>query len=408
LNRPHNKSTDSIERLVEAGVALLGATGRGGVTVRAVAAQAGLSVAAVQHHFPTKERLLDAVYAEALARDAAASLAMTRVLGMAPGTLGAARRVLSGLLAINCGAAAPRTAARNEALLGCARQQGSHRHVRRWRARRLAGLTELVTGLTAKPRRAARLLLELLVGLEVLSLGCREQPLTPQLNEEVLDHILNAAFGERRHCQPDWLGPIVEEAVSEERAQRARAPAGRDRGTRARVLDAAARVLCEQGATALNHRSVARQADLVVSAVGYYFPTKANLLFGTFQHIRGEITRFSLDTNPEPQQPFPRALVDLRFGEAPAYLGMLEAVISAATDTGLRDFAWRTRLLRGVYHLRVEQPENFPFSPAAFDRFAFANWSTGATLLAQAGWPKHCVASLLHMRLARMNEYLPA
>ena len=265
MNRPDSKGTDSFERLVAAGVALLGARGRGGVTVRAVAAQAGFSVAAVQHHFPTKERLLDAVYAEALAQDAAASLTMTQVLGIAPGNIAAVRRALSGLLAISCGAASQRTAARNEALLGSARQAGGHSQTRRWRAQRLAGLTELVTGLTPHPRRVARLLLELLVGLEVLSLGCREQPLTPQLNEEVLDYMLNAAFGERRHYQPDWLAPIVEEAVSEERAQRASTPA-RDRGTRARVLDAAARVLCEQGATALNHRSVARQAEVRRSA----------------------------------------------------------------------------------------------------------------------------------------------
>lgn len=411
MNRhPSSKGSASIDKLVAAGLALLGETGHGGVTVRAVAARAGFSVAAVQHHFPSKERLLAAVYAQALAEDADAAVALTHALGTQAADSAAALRVLGGLLAINCGAAAARTAARNEALLGAARRRIPQRLVRRWRARRQAGLATLLTGLTPQPRAAARTVLELLVGIELVSLGCRTHPLTPQLNAEVLGYVLAATLGDARAHSPGWLEPIVAEAVRQERERRAAAPTGRDRGARAKVLDAAARVLCEQGASALNHRSVARQAETALSVVTYHFRTKADLLYGTFQHIRAEVTRFSLAANPASaaqQATVPPAIIELTFGDAPSYLGMIEASIAAATDAELSGFAWNTRILSGIYHLLLERPEDYRFDAAAFDRFAFVAWLNGAALLAQASWKPGCTGSLLHSRLAWINSHLP-
>jgi AcrR family transcriptional regulator len=412
LKPQHNRRTDSVEKLVAAGVALLGTTGHDGVTIRAVAAQAGFSVAAVQHHFPSKERLLNAVYAQALQQDVAAAQALEQLLGAPPNDESGVLRILDGALAISCGAAAARTAARNEALLGIARQHGPYRLVQHWRGHRQAGLARLLGTLCAEPRAAARMLLELLLGLELLSLGCREHPLTPQLNGEVLSYGLSAALGRARdHC-PDWLEHAVSTAVREQREALAAAPVGRDRGARARILDAAAQLLCERGATALNHRSAAQQAGLAVSVVSYHFRTKSDLLYGAFQHIRSEITRFSLAANPlaqgVAQMPLPHAVVDLQFGSAPAYLGMLEAVIAAATDAELADFAWKTRILRGVYHLFLERPEDYRFDAAAFNRYVFSSWSAGATLLAQASWQPARLTPLLHDRLERVGSLFPA
>src|SRR3981189_1994704 len=55
--------------LMEATLRIIGRTGVDGVTHRAVAAEAGMSVGAVTHHFETREVLVDAALRFALTRE---------------------------------------------------------------------------------------------------------------------------------------------------------------------------------------------------------------------------------------------------------------------------------------------------------------------------------------------------
>ena len=59
--------TTAPQRLLDAVTALLVAEGYEGVSVRKVATRAGVSIGAVQHHFPTKDAMLTAAMAEASA-----------------------------------------------------------------------------------------------------------------------------------------------------------------------------------------------------------------------------------------------------------------------------------------------------------------------------------------------------
>ncbi len=69
--RRQARSEASRARIVEAVIALVEAGGFAAATAQAIAREAGLSVGAVQHHFPSKEAVLDAVLEESAARFAA-------------------------------------------------------------------------------------------------------------------------------------------------------------------------------------------------------------------------------------------------------------------------------------------------------------------------------------------------
>ena len=62
-------TTDRERPLMEATLGIIGRNGLDGVTHRAVAAEAGMSVGAVTHHFPTRDILVDAALRFALARE---------------------------------------------------------------------------------------------------------------------------------------------------------------------------------------------------------------------------------------------------------------------------------------------------------------------------------------------------
>jgi len=62
-------TTDRERPLMEATLRLIGRKGLDGVTHRAVAAEAGMSLGAITHHFATREHLVDAALRFALARE---------------------------------------------------------------------------------------------------------------------------------------------------------------------------------------------------------------------------------------------------------------------------------------------------------------------------------------------------
>jgi AcrR family transcriptional regulator len=69
--RRQARSEASRARILDAVIALVEEGGFGAATAQAIAREAELSVGAVQHHFPSKEAVLDAVLEESAARFAA-------------------------------------------------------------------------------------------------------------------------------------------------------------------------------------------------------------------------------------------------------------------------------------------------------------------------------------------------
>jgi AcrR family transcriptional regulator len=69
--RRQARSEETRARIVDAVIACVERGGFGAATSQAIATEAGLSVGAVQHHFPSKEDALDAVLGESAARFAA-------------------------------------------------------------------------------------------------------------------------------------------------------------------------------------------------------------------------------------------------------------------------------------------------------------------------------------------------
>ncbi|MFL5750920.1 MAG: TetR/AcrR family transcriptional regulator, partial [Chloroflexota bacterium] len=58
------------ERILDATMAIVGRCGLEAVTHRAVAREAGVSLGAISHHFPTRQALLEAALAQAAEREA--------------------------------------------------------------------------------------------------------------------------------------------------------------------------------------------------------------------------------------------------------------------------------------------------------------------------------------------------
>jgi DNA-binding transcriptional regulator YbjK len=67
--KTERKTTERERPLLEATLRLIGRTGLDGVTHRAVATEAAMSLGAVTHHFPTRDVLVDAALRFALARE---------------------------------------------------------------------------------------------------------------------------------------------------------------------------------------------------------------------------------------------------------------------------------------------------------------------------------------------------
>jgi len=402
---PREPKGDSVGQLMAAGAALLGARGLGGVTVRAVAARAGLAFPTVQHYFPTKEALIRAVYRQALAQDTRCFAEFESLLAVVPADEEAAFQILRTLLAWSCGAGATITAARNAALMGIGRLRGPYRDSRRWMARRRWLIGRILRGIAPDWRAASRLLLELMVGIELVSLGCREQPLTPLLNEELLRHGFNAALGRGQSYYSHWFERCALDVMRKD-VQSAREPDGAP--ARRKILDAGTRILAERGVTELSHRSVAREAGVALSVVSYHFRASSDLVHGVYQFLQREAASFA-----EKEYflgpvggPSGASVFDVFIGGAPAYMASLEALIAAAGNPELAEFAWKTRMTCGIYYF-YRPGETEHFDAAAFNMHVFSIWGAGRTLLAEALWREHRIAPLLRARLKQAGRWFP-
>jgi hypothetical protein len=69
-----------------------------------------------------------------------------------------------------------------------------------------------------------------------------------------------------------------------------------------------------------------------------------------------------------------------------------------------RDFAWRTRMTRGVYYLRPRWDSDTELNDADFNIHAFSVWTAGATLLAELCWSESRKAGCLRSRFSAVER----
>ncbi|QBR02765.1 TetR/AcrR family transcriptional regulator [Paraburkholderia pallida] len=399
------QQAETVSKLIAAGMTILGTSGETAVTIRNVAAAAGLSAPTVQRHFPAKEDLLLALHDAALERDAARLAQLGTVLpALGPRGMEGAQAIACALIADSCGANASDTLARVAALASIARRDGARSMARRWASRRQAVLAQALAGTVAAPRRDARFLLEYLTGVELLSLGCRRHPMIPILNAELVEHGFRVAIGQSRAQCPAWFRYCASQVLRERHQENQASQGGRTAHARDVILAASARILAEHGPAELTHRAVAKEAQIAPSLVSYHFRSKNDLLYGAYRYIHDRFATAPVPATTSPTRATLNVVIDTGAGAKPAYVASLETIIAAAYDSELADFAWRTRMTRGVYYLHPEWSDQDELNATDFSVHAFSVWTVGATLLAQACWTGKRREQCLHSRFAEAEQ----
>ena len=165
--KPADHEISERERpLMEATLRIIGRGGIDGVTHRAVAAEAGLSVGAVTHHFATRDALVDAALRFALAREVGRLRALALSLQGKAFDLEAWIEQLTGWYAQELKAQAEVHIACYEAFLAAARDERYREIVAQWFAtwQHSAELALRAAGSTT-PRRHAELFVSALIGI---------------------------------------------------------------------------------------------------------------------------------------------------------------------------------------------------------------------------------------------------
>jgi AcrR family transcriptional regulator len=411
-----DQSTSTAQSLIDAATALMRDLGPVGVTFRSVADVAQVSVATVQHHFGTKEQLLLLVQQAALRDDARRLRAFAEALPVAIATPETVHAMMRSLIADACGANAERTRARLSALMAATRDGAARPAARRWLGAHRHFFGKLLKGVAPAPESAARYLIEVMIGIEVVSLGCRRQSIVPLLNDELLRYAVEAALGRCQPTCPDAFRANVTALLHVRRERHAIAAgdkAGKsEKSARVRhdILNATATVLARGGLGELTHRAVAKEAGIGASLVSYHFRGIGDLLHAAYRHIHDGFARVAMPARGPAMGPFQAvlaAMLGARHGGVPAVLGSLEALIASAYDEQLADMAWQTRLMRGVYYLHAPDAEEFPLRSADFFAHMLSIWGLGLSLVSHAAWSGRRFESCLRGRFDAVEPFFP-
>lgn len=251
-------------RIASGAVEILAQAGVAGLTHRAVATAAGVSLAATTYHFDTKadivaeaSRALLAGYLHAFRRFAR-RVAAGGVEGMASLDDLVARVVLNAL-----GRERTRSLAWLELALHGGRNGGSRALAQDWYAELDAIWTAMARSLHPQPRpRDAGAAVDRAIGYTFLL-----QPL--ELDAAAASDLL-AGRGDIAGLAQ--AGDATREPSPSVEATGTDA-GSRGGGARGRIVQAAIDILVEEGAGAVSYRAVARRAGMVRSGPSYYFPT---------------------------------------------------------------------------------------------------------------------------------------
>lgn len=115
--------------------------------------------------------------------------------------------------------------------------------------------------------------------------------------------------------------------------------------TAARIVDAAARIIDEEGLARLTHRAVADRGGLTLGTVSHKFRTKSALLEAAFEGLyRANVERLQPEAAPRGDLADDLAGMLRRGGNA---RGSDELFVATARDPALRQFGAQLRYLRG-------------------------------------------------------------
>ncbi|AQV96862.1 TetR/AcrR family transcriptional regulator [Cupriavidus necator] len=405
---------NNLAHLISTGASILGTSGEVAITVRSLAQLAGVSPTTVQHHFPTRTCLLAAIYDEAIKRDMSrlAQLdAAVRQAGVPNGE--AALGLVQGLIADACGANSERTLARISALIGIGRGRttGGRRKARAWAARSREFLARALHDITPAPRRASRFLLEFLTGIELASLGCRQSPLLPLLNAELVAYGFEVAIGLARPRCPAWFNLCAAQALQQSHEESAKSGTGKTPRALQDILAASARILAGDGPGELTYRNAAKAAGVATSLVGYHFRSKNDLLYAAYRYIHDQFARdimaASVPLKSTGLQAGLDLVIDTPAGPKPAYVASLEAVVASAYEAGMTDLAWKTRMTRGVYYLHPRWDADSRLGAVDFTVHALSIWTLGATLIAESCCRPPATIACLRRRFAEAERIFP-
>jgi AcrR family transcriptional regulator len=337
-------------RLLEAAVELALERGPGALTGRALTGRLGASPSAVNYHFGGLAGLAAAVHAEIAARQEAWRVGrLERLDAGAPGPVWAF--VAAAIVDLASAARRERLAllefaslSREDSTLRAAARDDLAHQAAFWRA--------ALVRLGATPEAAETW----------ASAAFAATPLA------LLDEDPVAAFG--------WLAPALlrlEErldgraspgaipwlASAEQRASATPRPAGAQR-----LVDAALKVIAEQGLHATTLRAVADAADLSLGSTTYFFPSKAAIIHAAFNQLRDQAGEAALRASAQ-ARPAPSWRDAPRRGASLETVHAIEALmIAGARSTDLRPAALGLRSLTGQTNAQLLAA----LGPGRFDR----------------------------------------
>ncbi|QZP07620.1 TetR family transcriptional regulator [Caenibius sp. WL] len=387
------------ERVLLAAVKLLERDGVRGLSMRAVAKEAGIKLPTVQYHFSALSALLREACEQTLRRspcdeDAEIGSPLSTVAKRRPAMVA---EQVGARLNLRLGLHIGKTIGELTALAHIARQGGDRSAARLWTAARLKEMGALVSS-----SQDRRFVTELCVGLELLSIGCAGIPSVSLINKEVLQRALAQAsptevpvwFEEENHR----LAPVIagETAPRPNRA-------GRPSDMQIRLLEAAVELFAEGGLSAMTYRALAAKVGTSISVVSHHHPTSAHIFYGVYRliHRRAAWDGRRLADEPDPAL----SLVMAEIAGVRAHLLSFQALAAAAVEPGFQSHSWRIRLMRGGHFWRHD-PHNLRLQPEDFDRHIFSVWLAGAGLLAEACLSGAESAHLLRRRAADVRARL--
>ncbi|MDE1150687.1 MAG: TetR family transcriptional regulator [Azospirillaceae bacterium] len=285
------------ERLIDEAHGLLAQGGLKALSVRNLAAAAGLSTSAVPYHLGDKDSLTQTVFLAAADRDRRAWAAFRDTLG--DGAL-PAFGLADALIAHTLNPPADRATIELVwyELIHQARHTPALRPILAdWFEERRNNHRDLFA-LAGLPHHVADIVLHYLVGdqLTVLVPGGTAGFALAIL--EALRHLCDPVDGPPSLWHGRLRPPSTSDMVME--------PAGE---TEQRIIAAAVATIIDQGVASVTHRAVAHRADVSLSSTTYYFRSRGDIIRRAFQSIHGELRREvpELDRKPPALPDFLRA-----------------------------------------------------------------------------------------------------
>jgi DNA-binding transcriptional regulator YbjK len=259
------RSIEARSRIINGAIEVLARVGVAGLTHRAVALAADVSLAATTYHFCTKQDILAAA-SQSLLDDYAASLGQLEdeLLAGATRNIHSLDDVIDWLAWNALNREHSRSLAWCESVLQGGRSEELRARVKRWYAQCEQVLLRLGQHFDAAfPRELAPAMLDETIGLVFLLHGLH-------LDRSALRRLLTGRSDpEDLLTTPAELGTRAGESASELSQ------------SRQRIIGAAVDVVIFEGVGALSYRSVAERINMVRSATSYYFPNVDSLLEST-------------------------------------------------------------------------------------------------------------------------------